>query len=119
MKPSQLGPGGVVCLAVLILALHCQLLHAQDGATTAPDNAVTDTSKSDPFGELADANDAVAHNPNFAPAYEDRGLVKMRQGDLNGAIADFSHAIEISPKNTSFYVDRAEAKKKNNVVEFE
>jgi len=92
-------------------------------ATTPPPNGGTGTSKGGSNSDqqvidqlnadsLADANQAVAQNPNFAPAYEDRGFAKLRLGDLNGAIADFSRAIEISPKNVDFYRDRGDAKLK-------
>jgi tetratricopeptide (TPR) repeat protein len=45
-----------------------------------------------------------------AQAYENRGLVKQRKGDLDGAIADFSHAIELDPRLADAYQNRGLAK---------
>jgi tetratricopeptide (TPR) repeat protein len=110
MKPQNYRLRGII----LLLFVSCSTLElsAQDASNTGSGTGDANGISPDTFNELPDANDAVAHNPNFAPAYEDRGLIKMRLGDLAGAIADFSHAIQISPTNPSFYTDRGAAKAK-------
>jgi tetratricopeptide (TPR) repeat protein len=112
MKSNHLVVASAI-LIVLVMGMQCFPLKAQVAADTSPDNGFPkDVQIQQDALVLADANETVAHNPNFAPAYEDRGFIKMHQGDLNGALADFSHAIQLSPKNPSFYSDRAEVKVK-------
>lgn len=42
---------------------------------------------------IADCDEAIRRNPEFAQAYNNRGLAKQNLGDLDGAIEDFSAAI--------------------------
>jgi tetratricopeptide (TPR) repeat protein len=127
MKSHQFGLQGILFFPFM-LGLQCLHLQAQDTPTTTSDNNVRDAYKggsiiSQPTldqrkaAALADVDQAVEHNPNFAPAYVDRGFVKMYWGDLDGAIADFSHAIQISPTNPSSYTGRGEAKTKKGDLE--
>ena len=41
-----------------------------------------------------------------AAEYHDRGIAKVRGGDLDGAIADFNRALELDPKFAMAYADR-------------
>ena len=41
--------------------------------------------------------EAIKLNPNFALAYNNRGNVKSKKGDLDGAMADYNQAIELNP----------------------
>lgn len=42
-------------------------------------------------------NEALARNPNFAPAYFQRGKIAFERGDLAGALADFQTATRVDP----------------------
>jgi tetratricopeptide (TPR) repeat protein len=42
-------------------------------------------------------NEALARNPNFAPAYFQRGKIAFERGDLPGALADFLTATRLDP----------------------
>jgi lipoprotein NlpI len=53
-----------------------------------------------------DCNEAVRLDPKYAPAYQNRGLVRSQEGDLDGAIADYNEAIRLDPKFTAAYVSR-------------
>ncbi len=42
---------------------------------------------------MADFNKAIALNPNFAAAYNNRGLAQYNKGNLDSALADYMKAI--------------------------
>ena len=46
---------------------------------------------------VADANRAIALNPNAAIAYNDRAVAYERQGFRNWAIADYRAALRANP----------------------
>ena len=46
----------------------------------------------DYYGAIADFTKAIEINPNFANAYNNRGVTKEKNGDLNGACADWRKA---------------------------
>jgi tetratricopeptide (TPR) repeat protein len=49
----------------------------------------------------------------IAFAYEGRGRIALRHGDLRRAIADFDEAIHLNPNRASLYRDRALARQQN------
>jgi tetratricopeptide (TPR) repeat protein len=49
----------------------------------------------------------------IAFAYEGRGRIAMRHGDLRRAIADFDEAIHLNPNRAQLYRDRALARRQN------
>jgi V8-like Glu-specific endopeptidase len=51
--------------------------------------------KGDKQGMLADLNSALKINPNFAAAYNSRGLVRSQLGDKQGGIADIQKGFEL------------------------
>jgi tetratricopeptide (TPR) repeat protein len=60
---------------------------------------------------LANYNQAIATNPKYAKAYNDRGVLKQSKlNDHKGALSDFSQAIAIDPKYTDAYNNRGALK---------
>jgi tetratricopeptide (TPR) repeat protein len=62
---------------------------------------------------LALANSAIELHPDYAAAYNNRGLIKQKKGNRDEALADFNKAIELSPKMSAAYVNRARIKRSN------
>lgn len=59
---------------------------------------------------ISDYTKAIEINPNFADAYENRGLAYTRQRlNYTQAIADFTKAIEINPNYAEAYSNRGNA----------
>ena len=56
--------------------------------------------------------EAIKLNPNFALAYNNRGNVKSKKGDLDGAMADYNQAIKLNPKLAYPYEHRAAVKER-------
>jgi tetratricopeptide (TPR) repeat protein len=54
---------------------------------------------------LENYSKAIQLNPNFANAYNNRGIVKKNQNLYNSAISDFEKAINIDQKNPAPYVN--------------
>ena len=50
-------------------------------------------------GAINDYNIAISLNPNFANAFNNRGLSKLNLEDYNGAISDFNQAIDLNRGN--------------------
>ena len=46
--------------------------------------------------ELLD--EAIEMNPNYAPAYHERGLAKLMNGDKDGSLQDITKALQLNPK---------------------
>jgi len=64
----------------------------------------------DKQGAIADYNQAIAINPQFADAFYNRGLAKSDLGDKRGAIADYNQAIAIKPQFANAFYNRGLAK---------
>ena len=58
---------------------------------------------------IAGYDEAIRLDPNYARAYNNRGLVYQAKGDLNRAIADFSEAIRLTPTVGAGYINRGMA----------
>ena len=50
-------------------------------------------------GAIADFNQAIRLDPNYALAYRNRGNAKRKKGDVDGAIADYNRAIKLGPQS--------------------
>lgn len=55
-------------------------------------------------------SEALDKKPDFADAYNNRGLAKFRNDDREGALADYTRAIEADPDYGAAYLNRAEAR---------
>ncbi|GIW80470.1 MAG: hypothetical protein KatS3mg105_2277 [Gemmatales bacterium] len=58
---------------------------------------------------LADFNQALQLNANFAPALNNRGEIYRITGNFEKALADFNQAIQLDPKFVSAYINRGKA----------
>ena len=62
-------------------------------------------------GALADYDQSITLNPNYADAYYTRGNLKhLKLNDPNGALADYDHAFAIKPPSPKAYYNRAHLK---------
>ena len=59
---------------------------------------------------IKDYDQAIILNPQYANAYNNRGIVKARLGDYNAAVADYNEAIRLNPKYAEAYNNRGNAK---------
>ncbi|MCC6617138.1 MAG: tetratricopeptide repeat protein [Anaerolineae bacterium] len=60
-------------------------------------------------GGIDDYSHGIRLNPNYALAYNNRGIARQDSGDLDGAIADYNEAIRLDPKYAKPYYNRARA----------
>jgi Flp pilus assembly protein TadD len=90
-------------------------------ATPSPTNAANSdgdaivqaaiASQSDnPQAAIAVLDNAIQRNPNSAPTFRQRGIVKWQAGDKQGAIADYTRAIQLNPDEPLTYIQRAFAR---------
>lgn len=63
-------------------------------------------------GDIAELTDVIAANPDYFPAYNNRGIARYRSGDYYGAIEDFSKAIDLAPDSALSYNNRGLSKVK-------
>ncbi|WP_413681141.1 tetratricopeptide repeat-containing serine protease family protein [Prochlorococcus sp. MIT 1342] len=64
-------------------------------------------------GAIADLGKAIAINPQYSIAYNNRGIAKRKSKDYKGAIADYTKAIELDPQRAAAYNNRGIAKRKS------
>jgi tetratricopeptide (TPR) repeat protein len=55
---------------------------------------------------LDNYNKAIQYNPNFAQAYNNRGLIRKNQNFYSDAISDYNKCIELDSKNVAAYVNK-------------
>ena len=59
--------------------------------------------------EVRNATSKLVRNPGDAKALDDRGMARVRLGDLSNGIADIRRAAELAPKSADFQTDLAYA----------
>jgi tetratricopeptide (TPR) repeat protein/V8-like Glu-specific endopeptidase len=71
--------------------------------------------KGDYQGALADFDRAIALQPDYAEAYNNRGILKYEKlNDPQGALADYNRVIVLQPNNALAYNNRGNLKKIND-----
>jgi tetratricopeptide (TPR) repeat protein len=68
--------------------------------------------KGDTAGALEDYDVALAVNPEYPIAYNNRGVIRVAQGDVQGGIADYTAALRLRPEYASAYANRAAARER-------
>ena len=66
---------------------------------------------------IADLDEAIRLDPNFAVAYNNRGDAYRQKGELERAIADFNEALRLDPNITPAYTLRGLAYEKKGELE--
>jgi tetratricopeptide (TPR) repeat protein len=61
-------------------------------------------------GAVSDYTAAIALDPNYAIAYNKRGLARYGLGDYGGAVADYNKALALDPNHVSSYNNRGNAR---------
>jgi len=55
---------------------------------------------------IACDTEAIRINPQFSPAYSDRGAIYAAKGDIAAALADYAKAVELDPRDANAYSNR-------------
>ncbi|HWB60863.1 MAG TPA: tetratricopeptide repeat protein [Chthoniobacteraceae bacterium] len=99
--------GQAVLLAIFAAGwmLFTPPLAAQD-AKAAFQRGVEASSKGDGAQAIASFSEAIAKNPDYAAAYNNRGDIYKAQGNFEKAMADYNSAIHVDPKYVPAYINR-------------
>ena len=97
--------GSTTALATAAVVFSTQAAHAQSAADYV--NAGIEKGKRGDFkGAIADYNKAIDINPQYAFAYNNRGLAKYYGlGDQQGACADFKKAVSLGDQSTAQWLN--------------
>ncbi len=97
-----------------MIRLANQALALQPSALGYFIRAVPKNDSGDYSGAIADYSKAIAINPLYAVAYNNRGIAKYYLKNHQGAISDYNKAIAIDPQLASAYTNRGAAKLDSN-----
>ena len=93
-----------------VIRLANQVLTTRQSAEAYFYRAYAKSDLGDEQGAIADYNQALAINPQYAYPYNNRGNAKLSLGDKQGAIADYNQALAINPQFAYAYNGRGIAK---------
>src|SRR5262245_37842592 len=65
----------------------------------------------DPNEKIHCYNEAIRLKPDYASAYNNRGVVRHDKGDLDAALKDYTEAIRLEPDHPDAYYNRGNASK--------
>ena len=88
-------------------------MKSQQPQTTTTNNNQKEVNKNelkDKQKAIDDYTQAIKINPNYAPAYNNRGVVRYELGNKQGAIDDYNQAIKINPNLVQAYYNRGIAR---------
>ncbi len=71
----------------------------------------------DPAGAAKAFTEVIRLVPGKAPAWCDRGVVRMQQGDLDGALEDLDRAVRLEPDYARGYLNRGVVRKKRGELD--
>ena len=98
---------GIRILGVAALLLLMVGFSAADGMAAMAEEAYKLGVEAISPGEAVSYFDqAIRADPNFGPAYHDRGVAYQKMGEMEKAIRDFNEALRISDQNVSAYYNR-------------
>lgn len=87
--------------------------NAARAAPVVPDKELTSTGifekavgTKDPSAKRRYYDHAIRLKPDYAEAYNNRGNLLMREGQLEDALADYNHAVRLKPDYFKAYVNR-------------
>jgi uncharacterized caspase-like protein len=96
----------VRCFIVAVTLLAWSGALAQTTAEAYVRSGISWSLKSDFDRAIADYNQALRINPQYAAAYLGRGVAWEMKGNLDRAIADFNQALRINPQYAEAYFNR-------------
>jgi len=82
----------------------------QENELTAQQYFERGLASSDPDEQIRFYSEAIRLKPDYADAYNNRGVVKKKRVDLSGAIQDYNEAIRLAPNDADLYCNRANAR---------
>ena len=62
-------------------------------------------------------NEAIRLKPDYAVAYNNRGIARLAEGDVEGALQDFNEAIRLKPDYATPFNNRGELRRAKGDVE--
>ena len=81
-------------------------LNASDLASAFSNRGIVYYAQKDYPRAIADFNEAIRLNPQYAFAFNNRGAAYQVVGDYTHAIADFSEAIRLNPQHANSFYNR-------------
>ena len=106
--PIYVSQANAIAAALSVLALGSPLITACANplANNSYDSGIEKYVQGNYQGAIADFNQAIEINPQYANACYNRGLAKYDLKHYQGAISDYTKAIEINPQFADAFNNR-------------